>query len=94
MRLAGITSSPNGVEVVQQARNLTMDCDLTQIEILIRDRGTKFTQVFDHVLNAGGIKVIRTPARAPSAHAFAERFVRTVRQDGLDRTLFRGRRHL
>jgi hypothetical protein len=80
--------------VVQQARNLTMACDLAQIEILIRDRDTKFTQTFDHVFNAEGIQVIRMPVRAPRANAFAERFVRTVRQEWLDWTLVRGRRPL
>jgi putative transposase len=54
VHLAGITANPNGAWIVRQARNLTMDCDLTQIEILIRDRDTKFTQIFDHVFNAEG----------------------------------------
>jgi len=94
VHLAGITSSPSGAWGVQQARNLTMACDLAQIETLIRDRDTKFTQTFDHVFNAEGIQVIRTPVRAPRANAFAERFVRTVRQECLDWTLVRGRRHL
>src|SRR5450759_2010113 len=65
VHLAGITSSLSGAWGVQQARNLTMACDLAQIEILIRDRDTKFTQTFDHVFNAEGIQVIRTPVLAP-----------------------------
>lgn len=42
----------------------------------------------------GGIKVIRTPVQAPNANAHAERWVRTIRTDCLDRTLILGRRHL
>jgi putative transposase len=38
--------------------------------------------------------VIRTPVQAPNANAFAERWVRTVRSDCLDRILVLGRRHL
>ncbi len=40
------------------------------------------------------MKVIRTPVRAPNANAYAERWVRTVRSDCLDRVLVVGRRHL
>ena len=94
VHLAGITTSPNGAWVTQQARNLTMSQDLAQTRLLIRDRDTKFTRAFDDVFRAEGMRVIRTPVRAPRANAFAERFVRTVRHECLDWTLIHGRRHL
>jgi Integrase core domain len=46
------------------------------------------------ILRTEGIKVIRTPVQAPNANAFAERWVRTVRADCLDRILILGRGHL
>jgi transposase InsO family protein len=63
-------------------------------QLLIHDRDTKFSRAFDEVFRSEGIEVIRTPVRAPNANAFAERWVRTVRSDCLDRILILGRRHL
>jgi hypothetical protein len=60
----------------------------------LRNRDTKFSRAFDEVFLAEGIKVIRTPIQAPNANAFAERWIRTVRADCLDRILILGRRHL
>jgi putative transposase len=40
------------------------------------------------------IHVIRTPIRAPTANAHAERFVRTLREECLDWLLILSRRHL
>jgi putative transposase len=61
---------------------------------LIRDRDSKFTRVFNDVFAANGTQAITTPVQAPNANAFAERWVRTVRQECLDWLLIWGRRHL
>jgi putative transposase len=89
------SSNPDGRWVTQQARNLAMQFEDEQpFRFLIHDRDSKFSRAFDEVFRAEGIKVIRTPIQAPNANAFAERWVRTVRADCLDRILILGRRHL
>jgi putative transposase len=94
--VTGVTANPTGAWVVQQARNLSYE--LAQgprsVKFLIRDRDSKFTTTFDEVFRSVGIRIIRTPIRAPRANAFAERFVGTVRRECLDRMLIFGRRHL
>jgi putative transposase len=61
---------------------------------LIRDRDSKFSGPFDEVLRTEGVRIVKTPIRAPMANAFAERWVRTVREECLDHVLVFGRRHL
>jgi transposase InsO family protein len=90
------TAHPNSAWVTQQARNLAMALDdrSPAIRFLIRDRDTKFSRSFDTVLRSEGMRVIRTPFRAPNANAYAERVIETIRAECLDWTLILGRRHL
>jgi putative transposase len=90
------TKTPDAAFVTQQARNLVMRLpdDGTQIRFLIRDRDTKFSRSFDEVFASEGIRVIRTPIRAPNANAFAERWIETLRAECLDWLLILGPGHL
>jgi putative transposase len=96
VHLLGVTADPNGPWVAQVARNFTSELEDTgrRFRFLVRDRDTKFTATFDAVLASIGIETIRTPVASPRANAFAERFVRTVREDCLDHLLVVSPRHL
>jgi transposase InsO family protein len=83
--VTAMTARPTGAWVVQQARNLSFELsERTQpVKFLIRDRDAKFTASFDEVFRAQGVRIVRTPVKAPRANAFAERFVATVRRECL-----------
>jgi putative transposase len=94
--LAGCTAHPHERWVTQQARQIAWSFaeHAERVRFLIRDRDQKFTRSFDAVFRAEGIRLIRTPMRAPQANAVAERFVRTVRQECLDWLLIVNTQHL
>jgi transposase InsO family protein len=64
------------------------------VRYLLHDRDAKFFGPFDALIRSEGVRVIKTPVRAPRSNAIAERWVRTVRNECLDHVLVFGRRHL
>jgi len=96
VHVLGVTAHPSGAWVAQQARNFLMDLGdrVAEFRLLVRDRDSKFTGIFDAVFASDGIRILRTPVRAPRANAIAERWVGTARHELLDRMLIVNRRHL
>ena len=95
MHFGGVTSHPTGEWTVQQARNLafTLDERFEAMRFLIHDRGTNFTASFDAVLEAAGVRILRSAVQAPRTNAICERLVGTLRRELLDRVLILGEAH-
>lgn len=96
VHVAGVTVHPDHAWMMQVARNVTDVGDgvLHGKHYLILDRDAKYTEGFRGVLSREGVEVIRLPVRAPNLNAYAERFVRTIKEECLNRMVFFGVRSL
>jgi putative transposase len=96
VHVAGITPHPTAAFMQQCARQLTDPCDgfLRGKRYLIHDRDTKFTQAFDALLKDSGVEPILLPPRSPNLNAHCERFVRSIKEEALERMVMLGERTL
>jgi len=95
VHLLGSTPHPDEAFIVQTMRHLTdVDGVLRAGSVLICDRDRKWSHAVEHFLGTAGVRVIRTPYRAPNCNAYAERFVRSVKEECLNRVITFGERHL
>ena len=62
--------------------------------VLICDRDAKWSAPVRARLGEAGIRVVQTPYQAPNANAYAERFVRSIKEECLHRVIPFGERHL
>jgi putative transposase len=92
VNLAGITCHPDQVWMQQMARNATGESwgFLDQRRYALHGRDTKFCSLFRATLKAGGIKPIPLPARSPNLNAYAERWVRSAREECLTKLVLFG----
>ena len=88
----GVTCHPPDAWVAQQLREATPFDQHPRF--LIRDNDAKYGPRFARLAASSGIRVLRTPVRAPRANATCERFLGSVRRECLDHVLVLGERHL
>jgi putative transposase len=95
VQILGSTPHPEALFMQQAVRTLTMGeagvVPAPQILICVRDR--KWSDDVRGRLRDAGIRVVLTPVRAPNANAYAERFVRSIKEECLDRLIPIGEGH-
>jgi len=96
VHLAGVTANPNGQWVAQQARQYIWSIEEREetFRCFIHDNDRKLTEAFDDVFKSKEIQVIHTPIEAPNANSYAERWVKSVRQECLDYVMILSEGHL
>jgi transposase InsO family protein len=92
VQILGSTPRPNEAFMGQVGRTLTI-ADAEPCRVLICDRDTKWSGPVRSCLRDAGIRIIQTPYQAPNANAYAERFVRSIKEECLDRIIPLGERH-
>ena len=94
--IAGITVHPDERWMQQMARNVTMEgCGaLRDCRYLLHDRDTKYTQSFRAIIASGRVEPLVLPARSPNLNAYAERWVRSVKEECLSKVILFGERSL
>src|SRR6516164_3041455 len=88
----GLTPYPDQEWMEQQARNMTMEewgC-LRGGRYLLHDRDTKFCESFRELIESGSVNPIRLPARSPNLNSYAERWVRSVKEECLAKLILFG----
>jgi putative transposase len=96
VHLAGLTMHPDEEWLLQVARNMT-DAEVGFLRgkrYLLMDRDSKFSELFRGTLRAVGVKPVRLAPRSPNLNANIERFMRSVREECLDRMIFFGEKSL
>ena len=96
MAIAGITVHPDELWMKQMARNVTMEgCGiLRDCCYLLHDRDAKYTQSFRAIIASGQVEPLALPARSPNLNAYAERWVRSVKEECLSKVILFGERSL
>jgi putative transposase len=92
VQVAGVTPHPNEAWMVQMARNVTMEewGVLSPGQYLIHDRDTKFCAAFQQIIDDAGVERVVLPPRSPNLNAYAERWVRSVKEECLSRLILFG----
>jgi transposase InsO family protein len=96
VQVAGVTPHPHQAWMMQVARNITMEQwgFLAPGQYLIHDKDGKYCPAFQRILDEAGITRVPLPPRSPNLNAYAERWVRSVKDEILSGLLLFGERSL
>ena len=96
VNIAGITIHPDERWMQQIARNVTMEewGVLQNCRYLLHDRDAKYTRSFRAIIDSGHVTTLALPARSPNLNAYAERWVRSVKEECLSNLILFGERSL
>jgi transposase InsO family protein len=94
--LAGVTRHPDQEWMEQMARNVTMEETgfLANRRYLLHDRDSKYCPSFRQLIEAENVKCLALPPRSPNLNAYAERWVRSVKEECLSKLILFGERSL
>jgi len=94
--LGGITRHPDSYWMEQVARNATMEGTgyLNGCRYVLHDRDTKVRREFRETLAAGAGKCLALPARSPNLNSYAERWVRSIKEECLSKLILFGEKSL
>jgi putative transposase len=92
VQVAGVTPHPNEAWMIQTARNVTMEewGFLAPRQYLIHARDTKFCAAFQQIIDDAGVERVVLPPRSPNLNAYAERWVRSVKEECRARVILFG----
>jgi transposase InsO family protein len=95
VQILGSTPHPEALFMQQIVRTLTTaeGGAAHAPHVLICDRDRKWSGEVRRLLNEASLRVVQTPLQAPNANAYAERFVRSIKEECLDRMIPLGERH-
>jgi putative transposase len=96
VHVAGVTPHPNEAWMVQVARNVTMEewGFLSPGQSLIHDRDGKYCPAFQQIIDTAGVKRLPLPPQSPNLNAYAERWVRSIKEEALSRFILFGENSL
>ena len=89
---AGCTPHPDDAWMKQVSKNLTDPFDgfLGAGSYVLMDRDTKYSGAFRRILTEAKVEIVRLPAKSPNLNAYVERFIRSLKEECLDRLIFFG----
>jgi len=96
VEIAGISDCPHGAWVERVLKRQLDDFDgfLRNHRYLSHDRDPLFTKAMIDMLASAGVQSIKLPPKSPNLNAYAERFVRSIKHECLDRIIPIGEKHL